>query len=124
MGTTVALWTIDQKSIEHDGIRNGIALLAQLLSSPTIWVVSSMWTAVSVGTSTVTSTRPVNMLGDDTSDSCSGPAPDDQASAVLFEQLESLSAIGLWERRACDRLVYSCRSAVSGSMRAARRAGR
>ena len=32
MGTTIALWTIDQKSIEHDGIRNGIALLAQLLS--------------------------------------------------------------------------------------------
>src|SRR5262249_20041999 len=34
---------------------------------------------------------------------------------------------GFFDRRllrACDRLVYSCRSAVSGSMRAARRAGR
>jgi hypothetical protein len=71
MGTTVALWTIDQKSIENDGIRNCIGFLAQLLS---IWVVSSMWTAASVGTSTVTSTRPVNMLGDDTSDSCGSSA--------------------------------------------------
>lgn len=35
-----------------------------------------------------------------------------------------LSAIGLWERRACDRLIYSCRSAIRGSMPAARRAGR
>jgi hypothetical protein len=48
---------------------------------------------------------------------------------VVFFDKSSGQAMGtavalLWERRPCDRLVYSCRSAVSGSTRAARRAGR
>src|SRR2546427_9997506 len=83
VGTTVALWTIDQKSIEHDGIRNGIELLAQLLSSPTIGVSRYVDRSVSRNQHRDIYAACQHAWRRHRSDSCSRPAPDDQARAVL-----------------------------------------